>query len=170
MMNSAICTASSLNLVRRYVSFAVDVVSSSVMLKRIQRFRRWNEHRHLLGFLVAPFSLGMCMCLWPFSDPMFLHCSPVKSNVFSFFCYVAFVVSCFMLFITPFCKKRSCPPTRHAGALVERRYGSCSVLTSALDWCEWSLSRPGRALRRGKTPGAYWIGGWWAQSRPPGRS
>jgi hypothetical protein len=34
----------------------------------------------------------------------------------------------------------------------ERRYSSYSFLTSALDGGEWSVSRPGRALPRGKDP------------------
>jgi hypothetical protein len=40
-------------------------------------------------------------------------------------------------------------PWRHWG---ERRYSSYSFLTSALDWSEWSASRPGRALPLGKGP------------------
>jgi hypothetical protein len=36
--------------------------------------------------------------------------------------------------------------------LGERRYSSCSFLTSALDGHEWSASRPGRALPWGKDP------------------
>jgi hypothetical protein len=48
-------------------------------------------------------------------------------------------------------------PWRHMG---ERRYSSYSFLTSALDWGEWSASRPGRALPPGKEPpGTHWIGG-----------
>jgi hypothetical protein len=38
----------------------------------------------------------------------------------------------------------------HADAKEERRYSSYSFLTSALDGCEWSASRPGRALPAGK--------------------
>jgi hypothetical protein len=33
-------------------------------------------------------------------------------------------------------------------------------MTSALDGGDWSASRPGRALRRGKYPGTHHIGGW----------
>jgi hypothetical protein len=40
-------------------------------------------------------------------------------------------------------------PWRRMG---ERRYSSCSYLTSALDGGEWSASRPGRALPPGKEP------------------
>jgi hypothetical protein len=49
-------------------------------------------------------------------------------------------------------KKQSSPAPRHGGALGERRYSSHSLLTSALDGGEWSASRPGRALPRGKDP------------------
>jgi hypothetical protein len=42
------------------------------------------------------------------------------------------------------------PATRHGGAWGERRYRSCSFLTSALDGGEWSASRPGYALPLGK--------------------
>jgi hypothetical protein len=37
------------------------------------------------------------------------------------------------------------PTTRQEGALGERRYSSYSFLTSAVDGCEWSVSRPGCA-------------------------
>jgi hypothetical protein len=37
-------------------------------------------------------------------------------------------------------------PLRRAGAKGERQYSSYSFLTSALDWGEWSESRPSRAL------------------------
>jgi hypothetical protein len=40
----------------------------------------------------------------------------------------------------------------HRGALGERRYSSYSFLTSALEGCEWSASRPGHALPPGKEP------------------
>jgi hypothetical protein len=36
--------------------------------------------------------------------------------------------------------------------LGDRRYSSCSFLTSALEWGEWSESRPGRALPPRKKP------------------
>jgi hypothetical protein len=49
-------------------------------------------------------------------------------------------------------KKKSGPVTRHGGVLGERRYSSYSFLTSALEWGEWSASRPGRSLPRGKNP------------------
>jgi hypothetical protein len=48
--------------------------------------------------------------------------------------------------------KQSSPATRHGGAWGKRRYGSYSFLASALDGDEWSASRPGRALPRGKDP------------------
>jgi hypothetical protein len=48
--------------------------------------------------------------------------------------------------------KQSSPATRHGGAWGERRYSSYLFLTSALDGGEWSVSRPGRALSRGKDP------------------
>jgi hypothetical protein len=48
--------------------------------------------------------------------------------------------------------KQSSPATRHGGAWGERRYIFYSLLTSALDGGEWSASRPGRALPRGKDP------------------
>jgi hypothetical protein len=47
---------------------------------------------------------------------------------------------------------KSSPATRHGGAWAERRYSSYSFLTSALDGGEWSGSRPGLALPRGKDP------------------
>jgi hypothetical protein len=46
----------------------------------------------------------------------------------------------------------SYPATRHGSAWGERRYSSCSFLTSALDGGEWSATRPGRALSPGKEP------------------
>jgi hypothetical protein len=49
-------------------------------------------------------------------------------------------------------KKQSSPATRHGGAWGERRYSSYSFLASALAESEWSASRPGRALPRGKDP------------------
>jgi hypothetical protein len=48
--------------------------------------------------------------------------------------------------------KQNNPATRHGGAWVKRKYSSYSFLTSALDGGEWSASRPGRALPRGKDP------------------
>jgi hypothetical protein len=39
-------------------------------------------------------------------------------------------------------------------------YSSYSFSTSALDGDEWSASRPGHALPRGKDPGTHWTGGW----------
>jgi hypothetical protein len=41
---------------------------------------------------------------------------------------------------------------RHGGASGERMYSSYSFTISALDGCELSASRPGRALPRGKDP------------------
>jgi hypothetical protein len=37
-------------------------------------------------------------------------------------------------------------------AARHRKYSFCSFLTSALDWGEWSASRPGRTLPPGKGP------------------
>jgi hypothetical protein len=42
------------------------------------------------------------------------------------------------------------PAIRHGGAWGERKYSSYSFLTSALYGGEWSSSRPGRPLPRGK--------------------
>jgi hypothetical protein len=42
----------------------------------------------------------------------------------------------------------------------ERKYSSYSFLTSALDGGEWSASRLGRTLLRGKDPGTHCTGGW----------
>jgi hypothetical protein len=49
----------------------------------------------------------------------------------------------------------SCPTTRHEGAWGERRFSSYSFSTSALDWGEWSASRPEE-----RTPGTHCTGGW----------
>jgi hypothetical protein len=54
--------------------------------------------------------------------------------------------------ITFWFQKQSSPATRHGGAWGERRYSSYLLMTSALDGGEWSASRPGRALSRGKDP------------------
>jgi hypothetical protein len=57
-------------------------------------------------------------------------------------------------------KSQSCPTTRHR-RLGKRRYRSYSFSTSALDRCEWSASRPGRALDPGKgPPGNHRTGCW----------
>jgi hypothetical protein len=34
-----------------------------------------------------------------------------------------------------------------------------TLLTSALDGGEWSVSRPGRFTSKDRTPGTHWIGG-----------
>jgi len=34
------------------------------------------------------------------------------------------------------------------------------ALTSALDWGEWSASRPGLLTSGKEPPGIHWIGGW----------
>jgi hypothetical protein len=47
---------------------------------------------------------------------------------------------------------KSCPATCHRGTRGDRRYSSCSFLTSTLDGGEWSASRPGRALPPRKEP------------------
>jgi hypothetical protein len=49
-------------------------------------------------------------------------------------------------------KVKAVPLNGYEGALGERRYSSYSFSTSALDGGEWSASRPGRALPRGKGP------------------
>jgi hypothetical protein len=45
-----------------------------------------------------------------------------------------------------------------------KTYGGVEIpppfLTSALDGCEWSASRPGRFTPREMAPGTQWIGGW----------
>jgi hypothetical protein len=44
--------------------------------------------------------------------------------------------------------------------LGDRRYSSCSFLTSAVEGGEWSASRPGRALPPGeRAPGTHCTGG-----------
>jgi hypothetical protein len=63
--------------------------------------------------------------------------------------------------------KQSSPATCHAGTWGERRYSSYSFLTSALDGGEWSASRSGRALSRGKDP---WYPLYRRLSGPQGRS
>jgi hypothetical protein len=46
-------------------------------------------------------------------------------------------------------------------ALGGRGDRSYSSTISALDWGEWSASRPGRAFTPGvRTPGTHWTGGW----------
>jgi len=49
---------------------------------------------------------------------------------------------------------------RHEAVLGEWRYSSTHSLTSALEWGEWSASRPGRFTSRERTPGIHWIWGW----------
>jgi hypothetical protein len=49
---------------------------------------------------------------------------------------------------------------RHEGILGEWRYSSTHSLTSALDWGEWSASRPGLFTPRERALGTHWIGGW----------
>jgi hypothetical protein len=39
-------------------------------------------------------------------------------------------------------------------------WGMEAFLTSALDGCEWSASRPGRFTARERAPGTHCIGGW----------
>jgi hypothetical protein len=34
------------------------------------------------------------------------------------------------------------------------------ILTSAIDWGEWSASRTGRSTHRKRAPGTHWIGDW----------
>jgi hypothetical protein len=59
-------------------------------------------------------------------------------------------------------KKSKAAPLRSTEAhLGDRRYSSCSFLTSALEGGEWSASRPGRALPPGERAlGTHCIGGW----------
>jgi hypothetical protein len=57
-------------------------------------------------------------------------------------------------------QNKSSPSTRHGGAWGERRYSPYSFSTSALDGGEWSASRPGRALPRGKDPRYPLYRGW----------
>jgi hypothetical protein len=49
-------------------------------------------------------------------------------------------------------KGKAVPLHDMGGAWGERRYSSYSFTTSALDGCEWSASRPGRAFIPGKRP------------------
>jgi hypothetical protein len=49
---------------------------------------------------------------------------------------------------------------RHEGILGEWMYSSTHSLTSALDGCEWSASRPGRFILRERARGTHWVGGW----------
>jgi hypothetical protein len=49
---------------------------------------------------------------------------------------------------------------RHEGKLGEWRYNFTPSLTSALDWGEWSASRPSRFTPRERASGTHWIGGW----------
>jgi hypothetical protein len=44
--------------------------------------------------------------------------------------------------------------------LGDRRFGSYSFLTSAVEGGEWSASRPGRIYPRGRAPGTHCTGGW----------
>jgi hypothetical protein len=39
-------------------------------------------------------------------------------------------------------------------------YSSTHSLASALDGCDWSVSRPGRFTPRERVPSTYWIGTW----------
>jgi hypothetical protein len=41
----------------------------------------------------------------------------------------------------------------------EWRYSSTHSLTSALDGCEWSVSRPSRFTPRERAPGTHWLEG-----------
>jgi hypothetical protein len=47
---------------------------------------------------------------------------------------------------------------RHEGVLGEWKYSSIHSLTSALDGCEWSASRPYRFTSGERVPGTHWIG------------
>jgi hypothetical protein len=58
------------------------------------------------------------------------------------------------------CRKGKKVNLSHEGVLGEWRYSSTHSLTSALDFGEWSASRPGRFTPRETAPGIHWIGGW----------
>jgi hypothetical protein len=63
-------------------------------------------------------------------------------------------------------KGKNCPSAfkwepRHEGVLWEWRYSSTHSLTSALDWGEWSASRPGRFTPRERVPSNHWMGAGW---------
>jgi hypothetical protein len=49
---------------------------------------------------------------------------------------------------------------RDEGVLGEWSYSSTHSLASALDWGEWSASRPGRFIPKERASGTHWIGGW----------
>jgi hypothetical protein len=49
-------------------------------------------------------------------------------------------------------ESKSCPTTRHERAWGRGGIAPVHFTTSALDGGEWSASRPGRALPRGKDP------------------
>jgi hypothetical protein len=60
---------------------------------------------------------------------------------------------------TNYLVKLNCPATprrRHGGKV----YSSYSLLTSALDWGEWSASGPAATYPRERTPGTHLIEGW----------
>jgi hypothetical protein len=48
--------------------------------------------------------------------------------------------------VTHMCKGKVVPLRSIEAHLGDRRYSSYSFLTSALEWGQWSASRPGRAL------------------------
>jgi hypothetical protein len=64
--------------------------------------------------------------------------------------------SCPRLLNSGLVKVKLCPcfnwTPRHEGMLGEWRYSSTHSLTSVLDGCEWSASRPGRFTHRKNSP------------------
>jgi hypothetical protein len=50
--------------------------------------------------------------------------------------------------------------SRHEGVSGKWKYSSTRSLISALDGCEWSVSRYCRLNHREEALGTYWIGGW----------
>jgi hypothetical protein len=77
------------------------------------------------------------------------HCSVDQHKHFLYspsFCFLQILCSLTMY------EKGKAVPLHAMEALGGRRYSSYSFTTSALDWGEWSASRPGRALPPGKEP------------------
>jgi hypothetical protein len=62
-------------------------------------------------------------------------------------------INCYLLIKSKV--KSSCPATGNAGVTGERKYSSCSFVTSALDADEWSALSSGRVLPPGKDPGTH---------------
>jgi hypothetical protein len=62
--------------------------------------------------------------------------------------------------LIPHRSKRNTVRYSHAGAKEERRYGSYSFLTSALDVGDWSVTPQPRFTPRERTPSTHCTGGW----------